>query len=826
VPELLEWTVGNVADPDEPVSGPLSPRPAPSVSQRTSWIIACLIVATLVALAGFAAWNSYHSRQLVQQVIASEELAGRNGDVGALWSIADPDDWTWRKALLQLAVNHQVAPLPASVLQSLPDAPESIAFTTLAQDQVRADVTRSYWAPDGATLAFTLPQFYHYAQGQWKRLAPPAEWTKTFLRTGAHASITYQAADAGFVEGDLAPYLDDVLQRACAEWTCPPNTTIKLQLGSGLSLPISPDQPYPLVDEPLLFAFVRAKDLNVKSDTLLLPAPHLAGYPANAPANAWLKRAIALQALTELATRLTLPGGSGQSANAFLYALVARSAARLGLESSQSLESATPNGGAQISPTTLSSNVNAMWDMNLQDPDGQPVLGLRDNYGHVIRGNDPAARDLVLRSALAVTNWLLRPTIRPTSNRAEDEFKLLHAIASAYDQVSWVSHGLGVSPDEAWARLQLAVWNTRPTPPGPQLALTCSVGLFLASPSQTLPTFADFQSTTPNLLSYSPDGRHLLIESDVELIVIDLDTGAFTHLPAVPTRAFQLFRGWLSNTIVASLQPDFGAATPGTLHFFDIADPGRELPTVANIADYNLSPDKTRAAVINSQSPSSVTLAVMPARGGILKPIDEAVLPISGSNILSAWSSDSRALAYTHFDPISGQFSLRVADASTGLSHDIFTSRDPDAASLDGFIAWSALGGQIAFALQGAQPRDSPAAWLGVVNADGSGLKLLRQQNAIYAGLGFSADGQYLAATYNNSYWDTVFASSTVIYAVADSSQVRSLPNTQDLSWSPSGHQLAIAEWDGVNLIADFDQPQRQILAGDFCSNIIWKPAR
>ena len=38
-----------------------------------------------------------------------------------------------------------------------------------------ADVTRTYIAPDGTLLTFSLPQFYRFTQGGWHRSAPPGQ---------------------------------------------------------------------------------------------------------------------------------------------------------------------------------------------------------------------------------------------------------------------------------------------------------------------------------------------------------------------------------------------------------------------------------------------------------------------------------------------------------------------------------------------------------------------------------------------------------------------------------------------------------------------------
>ena len=132
-----------------------------------------------------------------------------------------------------------------------PGVVQSLAL--LATNVARADVARKFTAPDGTTFAFSLPQFYHFTQGVWKRIPPPEDAPgEQLTRTSVHADIQYYAADAAFVEKDLAPYLDDMLARACAAWNCPDDPKITISFDD--HLPASPMFSYPeWGDGPLLF---------------------------------------------------------------------------------------------------------------------------------------------------------------------------------------------------------------------------------------------------------------------------------------------------------------------------------------------------------------------------------------------------------------------------------------------------------------------------------------------------------------------------------------------------------------------------------------------
>jgi hypothetical protein len=136
---------------------------------------------------------------------------------------------------------------------------------------------------------------------------------------------------------------------------------------------------------------------SVRGAQLNIASPYAAGYPADAASADLLRRAIALDVLSQTAKALSLArGGQDTSHNAFLYALAARMAARLHLDR-------VPVAGLLTAATPISSGEMWQWQSS--------------------QAGAPAA----LRAALAVMNYLLLD--RPD----EAEFKLFRALRSSSD---------------------------------------------------------------------------------------------------------------------------------------------------------------------------------------------------------------------------------------------------------------------------------------------------------------------------------------------------------------------------------------------------------
>ena len=835
MPDVLDWTITSAPEPGEkPLRDPVRPpRRFPKPSRRI-WLLTSLVVAVgLAGLAVYARWSKDQIRQEILRVIAQEELAAQSGDGQTLTRLTDQSDPVWARMQLRLAQGSQAAPVPSQVLRPAPDRAPVITLVSAARDRVRADVSRTFVAPDGSLFEFTLAQFYRFTGRAWKRSAPPAEWNDLAHHSGAYVDITYYAVDAAFVEQDLGPYLDAVFQRACDAWGCP---ALAGQAGGKFHVRFDNDSfpslllgsaPLP-ADEPLVLAFTRYQDFTAVGDTLLLPAPQRAGYPANPQSAAWYRRALAAQALGDLAARLVRLPGTGPSRNAFAYALAARMAASLGVESPAAASLLAPGPAPEGVAASLSSSVNLMWDMGQRDHHGQLVLSQREPGGILLTTDEPAARDQVLRGALAAVNWLLR------GQGLEADVQLFNALATAHDQTDWLALGFGIPTDEAWARLQLAVWNAHRVAGQQNFLLNCSFGVGLTTQGQSQPVYFLFnnQNALSSFQSFSPDGRRLALDYQGQPLVVDLESGAFTRLPAMDSTEALDFRGWLADSVAAytvvtpSNGPEMSGAPLFMLHYFDAAEPERALTSTVGIQDYRLSPDKTRAAVIfdvRPRSPQHFQLAVMPPQGGPWLIIDDDARP-DQRNSFPVWSPDSRQLAYTHLDPASRGLSLRVADAATGLSREILGSRvlgaGPDLSAL---LAWSPNGGQIAFVLHSGGRGDTNGR-LGLVNADGANLKFLRTQPTLYIQLGFSADGSVLASLYYDALSDSAFAGKVGLYDPATAGQIGQVQGYTAFAWAPNGRQLALTG-DGLYLLADAARPAGQPakLASGNCYDLAWR---
>lgn len=431
--DVLDWTVTEAPAPDEPAPLPSHSPPSPPPDEppathslkisRRLWLIAGgLIVASLLGLALFSAWDQYRVRRAVEQVVALEEQAALAGDADGLKQLYEASNPDWARR----AASGQAAPLPMRWLRPVPEPGVVRSVETLTQDTVRADVARRFIAPDGSRVSFALPQFYHYANGEWKRIPPPTDfWGKLQEWSGKYIEIGYFAADEAFI-ADLGPYLDDVISRACAAWACPGDLqfTVDFLLADTSAFNAFSSFYYsPSPMDPFLFTVVLSSPtLTLNSSTLALASPHQAGYPADEASRELLRRGLALDLLARTA--------NVQRDNAFAYALAARLGARLGLE-------APEIANVYYAPTTFTAEM--LWGMNYLGADGPLIVPLQQTE---------------LQQALAILNVLLR------DQTPDVEDRLFRALPTADNPAAWLSEGLAVPPEEAEARLRAAMGNT------------------------------------------------------------------------------------------------------------------------------------------------------------------------------------------------------------------------------------------------------------------------------------------------------------------------------------------------------------------------------
>ena len=144
-------------------------------------------------------------------------------------------------------------------------------------------------------------------------------------------------------------------------------------------------------------------------------------------------------------------------------------------------------------------------------------------------------------------------------------------------------------------------------------------------------------------------------------------------------------------------------------------------------------------------------------------------------------------------------------------------------------IVWSPTGDLIALT-SNVFTDDSSQSWIFLVRPDGSGARILAQQeeNAAIYPADFSADGKYLAVLrYGPRSW---WFSATLIYDTATGELKRTLPNTMpwwsNNAWSPTGHEMVVSSYEGVYLLAEPGDPNRppEKLTGERCYGVMWNP--
>ena len=808
--DLLDWTVTHAPEADELGPHPVAPaspghRPAlsPHTARRIAWITGSVIVGAVLGLGLFWLWNEYQTRSAIEQIIVLEESAAAERDIHYFRGLVADDSSEWTKTQVRWMIRGWSAPTPLAILQPVTGATRLAGLTHFAPNIVRADVTRPYTSPRGEIITFNLPQFYRYSPDGWKRIPPPEAYQGEMKSLHSpRLEVRYYMVDAARAK-DLALLVEQTITQACATWreACPPEFHFTLSLTGEAWSPANSTTAHAsasLPDEPLLFDIVLAPSLHhsVGDDLLRLPASTAVGYPADAASADFYRRAVALQVLMQTAAYLSLDqSGLDLSRNLYFYALVARLAARAGIEPASILD---------IRTTSLPFPPENLWNWNF-DPRGSPE------------------QRQALREALAIVNRLTTEQKQPS----ETESALFNALRGRLtpDPAAWLSRALSIPVEAAQAKLETEAANAfhvevRPTAPR-ELALSCENGPAVFSFGDTgLTYFLTEQFSSSYLADWSPDGERLLLYLHDQPVVVDFASGEVSLVPAAMWSAVH----WASDTAVASLQWPRDPGNHPILRILDVAHSDRRFPTFPDVQAYVLSPDKSTAAVVTVMplNPQAVwtEISLMPALGGGMIPLDDSFAFPPRSDAVAAWSPDSRALAYARF--ASGEdFSIRVADAASGAIREIVSGDDFGRGehATSAALAWSPAGDLIAFA---AMSPDRNWSWVGMVNADGSDLKLLADQRSMFYQVGFSADGRYLAA----SFYDFTESQKLAVYDVQRGEQAAFLTDAWDFAWSPAGHALVFLTSKGVHLLAEpGDAAKPELLASGQCHRVIWNPA-
>lgn len=677
LPELLEWVISDAPNFSEPEAPPLpvtaqplaNPHPPRSLSRRGKFTLVASLLSLSLVLSLFPSLGQFIIRGQLTQIVQLEDNLALAGDTAQLQVLSD---LTWFKRQQVLTVPGDLLPRPLTMLTPVREPGQLQAWNWVASGLARVEVVRQFTAPDGQVYAFVIPQYYQFANSAWKRVAPPMTESQSTFR-GHYAEVMYADAEAHLVADELAPYLDDVVARACVVWNCPEEFRIGVIFGAQ---PRTYFPAAPLPDDPLLFTQTPVVFNRSPRNTLALPAPSVVGYPLDDRAAEFFKRAITAQALLVVADGvLFLESERDLARNAFLYALVARLGAQLNLEAPTVYHILT-------SPLTRTPEV--LWDIG---------------FGGTSRSG------VEMRRALAMLNWILRE--RPS----ESDLALFAALREADNPVQWLTLGLGLTTKDAQTAWDEAEVNTFDVNMGYRVlappdfayaaALGCRTGPTLLmnddSIFRPLPDYGSWASA----MAIAPGRQRVAVALADQPAILDFTTRQVYALPnATPGNLIRLT--WLDEARVAYVMYPSFWSHEFTLSFFDATAPNQAARTVLNILDYVLAPDHSRAAVVSAESITALgsalqgTLGLMSMEGGPIAALDLGAMP--------AWSPDGRWLAYLHGETLpedtnQHQFELRLADPSASLTRTVFSfsalgSDDPTPFSE---LRWSPDGQQMAF---------------------------------------------------------------------------------------------------------------------------------
>ncbi|MEP7357231.1 MAG: hypothetical protein ABI847_08325, partial [Anaerolineales bacterium] len=800
--DLVDWTLSQAPDPGEPAPNsagdqaapqflgarPLE-RPAGQRSLSSRAVVRTGLILTALAALGFlafkvsAAWDTYRLQRGVSEAVVLEEQSTQLGDQEKLAQLYPQAGGGWVAGQLARAQRGQPAPLPMTSLWPTSDPAVVQSVTVVTADTARADVVRHFYALDGARASFTLPQYYQFTNGQWRRIAPPAsgqaevrQWDGRFIR------LSYYAVDEA-VLADMGPYLDEKLAAICAAWECPAGLKFDLPfLLDDVTVTRGFDYFSPAPSAPMIFGLLLSeREAFWSSRTLPLAAPHLAGYPADAASRDIFRRLLALEVLVRLVAGLTPPSFQF---SALPYALAARLSVTLDLDDPDI---------RSINFARAAFNSQELWALQ---------------YVSTARPLGPFYTKVAQYQALAALNNVL------AGEPAGIETRLLSGLQTAPSPEAWLGQALGIPAEAAAARLEAGLANLQNVPAaaaipsGQALTLSCRSGLASLSLDQSQARYflsGSFADAQP--IAWSPDSKRLLIEISGQLAVIEAGSGKLTWLPATADYFNQI--EWVSDSVLAyTLWPRdlFRVAfEPGQfgLHYFDTADPQRSLPAIPGVQQFVLSPDRSQAVLVlvNAQ-PSferQASLALIPALGGPLRRLADAALSPD-------WSPDGRTILFAQVN--TATVSLHTLDLATGAAQRIFDTGtwDRTGQPADLSARWSPAGDRVMLAVQGGYGTHFNV-WS--LRPDGSEPVMVYDgPAAAYADpVRFSADGAYLSVTL----WDPYWRRQTAIYNAATGAKGLRLANAGGwAAWAPTGHELVMSSYEGISLITNPGDPLGQ----------------
>lgn len=795
---MLDWKITDAPGADESPSA-AAPHPTRRRLPRAAWILVGSVITLAIAGAGlYSWWTRVNTQQAVQQALAQEASVVGTKDAAQIKTLYGSDDSDWDKAHTRWALDGQAAPRPLPFLYPLTTTGQLTALEPFAPNVLRAEIARPFSNTQGQVLTFTTTYFYAFNAQRWQRIAPPAGyWGEQRLYVSPYLSITYWEPDQALVD-EVGPFLSNVLAQVCAEWDCPADYKFELHLTETLPNPFSLAGPPAdaLPTDPLFFDVLLAFRLYVREPVFRMASPRIMGYPTDSASRAYFRRALGWQVIGRTlghlgyrATRDFRP-----LLNPLHFGLLTEIGVQLGLDSA---------------PTDAPLPIN---DLTALDWLGQS--------GNTMNLTNSGAR-AKLRAAYALVHQLLR------DEPPEAGTRLLRAMWDNDGGVGWIETGLGLSPAAAQARfdaaLREAVRIQSRVSGRFDWAVSCAAGpAVLALDEGEVRYLLTDASASNNFLYGSPvawaaDGRQLFISGHG--LLADLSTGRM-QWAAPPATGYPDRLTFLDDDLIAYLLWAYAESSPrSTLHFQNLSDPLSAPPAIEEVWDYAASPDGQWIALTqrgDADTPqTSPNISVIPSSGG------PPILTTEGA--FPAWSPDGTKLVYTKYN-LSGRFTAFYSwDAETGEARELINrnSFSPPLEATYAQAVWSPDGEWLAVVAGSELPNNQ--LWL--IRPDGSDPQILYASNDYVAPPRFSADGEFLAAvvyppTSNGELQILRVPSGEIVPTTG-----RGLRAFNTFDWSPTGHRLALAAFDGLYLLTDpAAEPQR--LNETSCYWVAWNPTR
>lgn len=787
----FEWVVSeNGFEVEAEKLGPPRPEPAPqSTKPRELWHL---------------------PRRLTWQYVVLPTIAV----IAAVWGYVQ-----WRDGQTQEQIRHGLvisgaqtpAHLPLNFLRpaELPaDAPQLQSLTPLDDGSMRVNATYTFVAPDGAKVKFVVPLRFERRDDLWSFAGALTDPSPDSLhkRSSPHLDLRYLGSDVDFMMETLGPYLDEVLTTACEAWTCAEDTRVSLDFTRPATARRADNTAYAggAADDPLLLHILSTGGASPSRDTLALPPPHVAGYPADDESLQLYRRTIALQTLMQL-TRVISPAAETPPDNLMFYALLIRQAARWRLESPEIL--AIPGDGKRLSIESLSLPAGGV-------ESGRTLRGVLALLDELLRGQPQEIEDDIFRTA------------RERGDTFVAMFKLLGELGER-----------GIKPEEILRRMQRVLdpadggaWRLQPTF-RPELILTCDTGLY-AYGSGRVQRLLPSPAEGPGLWAadWSPDGRRLALGTFFLSFSLDLETGETRWTPDVSGEALSVPVGftaggalayhrlaWPSDSVFDFAGVEWRVFEPGSIAPARTGARGKwSMGFLPFQAGPSLSPDRQWAVVAEQPGASESGLtrfSVIPAEGGASLGPRTAYMP--------AWSPDSRLAYFSPTTNAATPLQLMVwDDVKTQETRTILTfDWQPASGSESPQVVWSPAGDRLAFILG---TDDAERVALGVIAPNGEGLQLIGVDSSAIEGFAFSPDSQVLAVQLSEQEQHNL-----ILYDSSTLRPIRTLIGWwRDFSWAPDG-QVLLFNGSGVFTLnaptgLRLNQPAR-LMDGN-CRNPLWRP--